>query len=154
MKQTQFRADSMLGKLAKWLRLMGYSVSYVSSDVSDDDIIRQCRMDGSFLLTRDKLLHNRYKDSMYLNSDNFHDQLKQFISTFKPDESNYFTRCPICNSILVSQPSSNFRGMLPENILMMHDEIFVCSGCGKLYWKGTHYFSIKETIRSISGNRV
>ncbi len=142
----------MLGKLAKWLRLMGYSVIYVSNNVSDDEIINQCRNDGSFLLTRDKVLHERYRDSMLIESDNFHDQLRQFVSSFKPDESNFFTRCPLCNSILISHISSEFHGVLPEHIILMNDEIFVCDGCGKMYWRGTHYSSIRKTIINITGN--
>ncbi|MCW6168451.1 MAG: Mut7-C RNAse domain-containing protein [Thermoplasmatales archaeon] len=146
-----FMADSMLGKLAKWLRLMGYSVKYVSNGVSDDEVIDLCRIDSLFLLTRDKVLHERYKNSMLIESDEFHEQIKQVIQVFKPDETKYFTRCSLCNSTLFTVPISAFDGEIPESVRSLYGEVYECSGCGKVYWKGTHYISIRKTIANITG---
>ncbi len=146
-----FMADSMLGKMAKWLRLMGYSVKYISNGVSDDEVINLCRRDNLFLLTRDKVLHERYKNSMLIESDEFHEQIKQVIRVFKPDETKYFTRCPLCNSTLLTVPISDYDGEIPVNVRSVHGEVYVCSECGKVYWKGTHYISIRKTIENIMG---
>lgn len=95
-----FMADGMLGRLCRWMRLLGYDVTYAGSEKEDAEILRECESRGLFLLTRDRELSRRYRESMYLESDDWRRQLAQVMAAFPPERSAMFTRCPLCNSSL------------------------------------------------------
>ncbi|MEM0157862.1 MAG: Mut7-C RNAse domain-containing protein [Thermoplasmataceae archaeon] len=145
----RFFADSMLGKMCRWLRLMGFDVGYATSDLTDDTIIEVCSGEDLILITRDRELSIRYKNSMYITSDRYEDQLREFLARFTPDENLYFTRCPLCNGILRVTDDPNIMATLPPGVKKMQSRVYVCNNCGKVYWEGTHYASIKKEIETI-----
>ncbi len=92
MSEVRFFADCMVGKLAKWLRLMGFYVEYANSELSDSEIMEHCGENHLFLLSRDRELCLRYPKSMYIESDDHNEQLKQVLREFPYNSSKYFTR--------------------------------------------------------------
>lgn len=150
MDAGEFYADSMLGKTARWLRLMGFSVEYATPDMKDDEIIRQCEERNMFLLTRDRDLTRRYAKSMYMASDDYHEQVKHFLTEFKADEGLYFTRCPLCNSELKVVPADEYSGEVPEDVKKRYQVLHICDNCGKVYWEGSHFDSILATLRNLN----
>lgn len=153
MTHSGFFADSMLGKLARWLRLMGFSVEYAKSDKSDNEIIEHCKERGLFLLTRDKELAIRYQPSIYMPSDNYREQLKLFLGEFEATEELYFTRCPLCNGEIRKVPVREFDGEIPEGVRKRFEVIHLCTSCGKVYWEGSHFDVILKTIRELNSGR-
>ena len=145
----RFFADSMLGKMCRWLRLMGYDVGYATSDMADDAIIDICSGENLILITRDRELSMRYRNSMYIKSDMYEEQLREFVARFPPDESLYFTRCPLCNGLLKVTDDPDIMKGLPPGVRKVQNKVYICTQCGKVYWEGTHYASIKNEIRSI-----
>ena len=143
-------ADSMLGKLARWLRLMGFSVEYATSDLSDRDIIQYCKDNDLLLITRDKELAVRYKKSLYMESDNHVDQLRSFTSIFKPDPKLYFSRCPLCNGQVNRIRTPDYVGHLPEGVRIRQNVVYVCGECGKVYWEGSHFQAILKKLNQIN----
>lgn len=149
MTGVRFLADSMLGKLARWLRLMGYYVEYVKSDATDSEIIDKCLRENLFLFSRDRQLCIRYPRSLYLESDSYMDQLKEIVSRFPPDRANYFSRCPICNGRVEKILTDQYLNQLPESVKERFEYIYLCDDCGKVYWEGSHFDAILETIKKI-----
>lgn len=149
MSEVKFLADSMLGKLAKWLRLMGFHTEYADSEYEDNEIIERCRKENLVLLSRDKELCSRYPNSIYIESDNYIQQLKEIIPRYHPDESLYFSRCPVCNGEVEKLKTSSYAEKLPESVRERFDYIFRCRGCGKVYWEGSHFEAILGTIRGL-----
>lgn len=145
----RFFADSMLGKMCRWLRLMGYDVGYATSDMADEKIIEICSREDLILITRDRELSMRYRNSMLITSDRYGEQLREFVARFPPDESMYFTRCPLCNGLLRATDDPAIMEGLPPGVRKMQKIVYICTQCGKVYWEGTHYASIKNEIRSI-----
>ncbi len=152
MTQVKFLADSMLGRLARWLRLMGYYVEYAKSNLDDIEIIRRCKQDELFLLSRDKELCSRYKPSMYMESDRHFEQLRAVISRFHPDETLYFTICPICNGVVEKQSISSCSEKLPDSVRERFDYVYICQVCGKVYWEGSHFEAILGTIKDLEND--
>ena len=150
MKAEKFYADSMLGKLTRWLRLMGFSVEYATSDLSDDEIISHCTKNHLFLLTRDRELSLRYRESFYMESDIYLEQLKDFTAVFRPDPELYFTLCPICNGSLIKTKIEDYTGNLPTGVRLLQKRVFVCKDCGKVYWEGSHFDAILKKINEIT----
>lgn len=149
MPEVKFFADCMVGKLAKWLRLMGFYVEYANSELSDSEIIGHCRGNGLFLLSRDKEICIRYPESMYIRSYDHNEQLKQVLRKFPPEPSLYFTRCPVCNGPNEKINTSDFTGHLLENVKERFSYIYRCEDCGKVYWEGSHFDAILGNIRKI-----
>lgn len=146
----KFYADSMLGKLAKWLRLMGFSVEYATSDLSDRDIIQRCKDHDLLLITRDKELAVRYRKSLYMESDNHVDQMRSFTAKFKPDPKLYFSRCPLCNGQVNRVSTPDYEGQLPEGVRIRQNVVYVCGECGKVYWEGSHFQAILKKLNQIN----
>src|SRR5690349_20341786 len=101
MASIKFVADVMVGKLARWLRFLGYDVLY-SNRFEDDEILRIAETEDRLILTRDVELHNRAATrSLFVEDDHYEDQIRQVVSTLGLKDAYPFTRCAECNSPLI-----------------------------------------------------
>ncbi|MFA5312502.1 MAG: Mut7-C RNAse domain-containing protein [Methanomassiliicoccales archaeon] len=145
----RFSADEMLGSLAKWLRIMGYDTSY-ERDKKDDDILSLARAEDRILLTRDKLLAQKAGcDGTYVDSGSVDEQIRQVSRQYGLDLDERGTRCAVCNGQLVTVPKQEASPLVPPRSLAMMEEFFRCPGCGKMYWKGTHWQNMIEKLRRL-----
>ena len=144
----RFIADNMLGKLAKWLRFLGYDVVYNKS-LTDKELIELSCASDRFVLTRDKELTKRKKFSgLYIKSEALDDQFKQVITEFNLILDNReFTRCPECNSLLNDIDKSGLENKVPPGVFERQEKFWRCDTCGQYYWRGTHYEKIKRKLR-------
>ncbi|HHT9108694.1 MAG TPA: Mut7-C RNAse domain-containing protein [Candidatus Wunengus sp. YC63] len=136
----KFIADAMLGRLARWLRILGHDVVYESS-ISDNDLIARAIHERRIILTMDRKLTEREsaKNSLLINSPSYKEQLKQVITHYNIDyKSGIFTRCLVCNSLLVSIEKEKIKDRVPSYVYSTQDEFDICPQCGRIYWSGTH----------------
>lgn len=146
----KFLADHMLGKLAKYLRFMGYDTYYPSGDMSDEEIIEIAQREGRIILTRDKELAAR-ANGIYIESDDYREQLRFLVEKFGLSDDNLLTRCSVCNEPLVPVEKEKIRGRVPEYVYENHDEFYLCPKCNRVYWYGSHTERIEKEIREILG---
>lgn len=132
----------MLGKLSRYLRILGFSVQYESDGIDDNRIIGICKENSYILITRDRILSEKYKPSVLIHSTDTMNQIREFTSIYPPDRSLAFTRCTSCNGNLISVK-------LDENDYRSKMNPHICDSCGKLYWSGTHTAKIRETLEKI-----
>ena len=136
----KFIADAMLGRLARWLRILGYDVSYESS-ISDNDFIARAIHERWIILTMDRKLTEREsaKNSLLIKSPSYKEQLKQVITHYNIDyKSGIFTRCLVCNNLLEPIGKENIKDNVPPYVYSTQDEFDICQQCGRIYWSGTH----------------
>jgi uncharacterized protein with PIN domain len=145
----KFAADAMLGKLAKWLRILGYDTSY-KSDIEDESLLEAAAREGRFLLTRDTRLISRLRPGEYLFiRDNAPlDQLRQVFKELglKADEGLIFSRCTLCNAPLADMDREDARVLVPEYVFMNAESFKNCPSCGRVYWPGTHIKRIRDRL--------
>jgi len=137
----KFLVDFMLGRLCKWLRLLGYDASYFVSD-KKSELIYQSIKEGRIILTRDHRLSKKKAIKLIIiNSDLLEEQLKQVFSelNIKVDPENIFTRCLVCNQILMEAEKEKVRDKVPSYVFQTQKEFSYCPSCQKIYWKGTHW---------------
>ncbi|MFN3420410.1 MAG: DUF5615 family PIN-like protein [Armatimonadota bacterium] len=141
----RFIADVMLGKLARWLRILGYDVAY-DPDAEDETLVARAVAEGRILLTKDRHLIERWRRKLrqhgylLLTDDDWRKQLKETVTHFKLDIHNHrMTRCPDCNGLLEEVPKESVRYKVPFFVFTAHDRFARCSQCGKVYWAGSHY---------------
>ena len=140
----KFIADAMLGRLARWLRILGCDVSYESS-ISDNDFIARAIHERRIILTMDRKLTEREsaRNSLLIKSPFYKEQLKQVITHYNIDyKSGIFSRCLVCNSLLVSIEKEKIKDSVPPYVYSTQDEFDICQQCGRIYWSGTHRIKI------------
>lgn len=147
-EEYRFLADNMLGKLARWLRMMGYDTLYARSG-SDAELALTASREGRILLTRDKGLAAR-KDTraLYVESDSLDEQLAQVVSLLGLSLRQEL-RCTECNGPLEAVSHMEVAGRIRESVAERHSEFYMCIACKKIYWKGSHWTSIEERINRI-----
>ena len=153
MEEPRFIADVMLGKLAKWLRMLGYDTLYFRE--TKDNLLVACAVrEKRQLLTRKTQLRQRndIQDYLYFISDN--DPLKQlgaviahYQLTIMPPAA--FTRCLICNQRLKEIGPEQIRSRLPDYVITTQKHFSTCSRCKRIFWRGTHYENMKKALTRI-----
>ncbi|MCX5867370.1 MAG: Mut7-C RNAse domain-containing protein [Proteobacteria bacterium] len=149
----RFAADCMLGKLAKWLRILGFDTAY-SNGWKDRELLSLARAEGRVLLTRDTRLFRRVSGSdrvIFIENDSFRSQIQEVIShlNFLPPPERFFTRCSWCNHSLVDFPRGEARARVPDYVFETQESFAFCPGCERIYWGGTHRRMAKEILDKI-----
>jgi len=146
----KFICDEMLGSMAKWLRILGYDTKYVKN-MKDEEIAKIAREEERILLTRDKKLASKFKNSIYLENNGLKNQLRRIIKelALEIDDKNLLTRCIICNEKIEKIDKEKVKGMVPEHVYESHEEFYICPKCKRIYWIGTHFENMKKFIESI-----
>ena len=135
----RFVADSMLGRLAKWLRVVGYDTHYQPYYTSGT--LGHMVQDGRCLLSRNRSATDRYPHSMFIRSDHVKDQLHEMLEmdSLAPDRSRWFSRCLVCNESLRIAEEEAARENVPEYVYYGNMKaIRFCPSCGRYFWPGTH----------------
>ncbi len=141
-------ADAMLGRLAKWLRVVGYDTLYWRGD--DAGLVRLAMAERRLLLTRDTRLPSRLPpdQSLFIESDHYDEQLRQVIGRLgRPARIGH--RCLRCNLPLEPADKVELRGQVPEFVWYRHDRFARCPGCLRIYWEGTHYQRMIEAFHRL-----
>src|SRR5215813_3521957 len=136
----RFLADRMVGKLARWLRILGYDTVYLPQ-LSPEGVMREARRQGRLILTRDTRLLRR-KDApsfVFVQSDRFREQLRQVVDTLHLDPVRaLFTLFAECNRTLKEVAKDQIRDRVPEYVWQTQNEFRRCPGCHRVYWGATH----------------
>jgi hypothetical protein len=145
----KFLVDHMLGKLAKYLRMLGIdTVYYTQTDLST--LIEKAYQEKRIILSRNtKLKHiGGFSDFFFINDYQPDKQLSEVLKHFKIHISHaqLFTRCLRCNQKLIVVNNEDVKGKVPHYILGIHKEFSLCPQCKKVYWEGTHLKKMKEII--------
>ena len=149
-KTIEFIADCMLGKLARWLRILGFDTLYYAR-ADDAELADIAARERRVLLTRDTRLIERKNITRFIliHHDDVQSQLKQVIVELGLciEPSPEMRRCPACNGLLRETDRSSVTGRVPLHIYRSRTRFRQCSGCGKIFWKGSHYDKISQKIR-------
>lgn len=145
----KFIADCHLGKLAKYLRMMGFDTLFFNS-IDDDDLVKLSAEEDRVILTRDKLLHERKtSNTFYLHSIEHLEQLRELNKAFLIKNKMQKPRCILCNVILAEIDKKEIADQLPKKVLKYFDFFETCPKCGRIYWHGSHYKRMMHTVESI-----
>ncbi len=136
----------MLGRLAKWMRLLGFDTLYYR-DTDGKTIIYQSRKENRTILTRSKVLAEKYTDLILIDSEHLEEQLKQMIKLV--GTCHPFSLCPVCNTKTEKAEKEVVKNDVPAYVFEIHNDFKKCPGCGRIFWKGTHYKEIKKVIDEI-----
>ena len=144
-------ADAMLGRLAKWLRLMGYDVVYASND-SDHQIAARARAEQRVVLTRDRELARRKGiRCLLVRSDDLEDQLGEVVAALGEPLDQASPRCPRCNALLREAARDEVRPHVPSYVFRTQRRFNYCPTCDKYYWAGSHWQHVQSVLEPVLG---
>ncbi len=143
-----FILDSMLGKLAKLLRILGYSAEYRKDGIRKEELDA---LDGT-VLTRKRGWKGQ-GNVVVLYEDNPYNQLVELyeLGLVELSEDRMFTRCVECNGELEEVDREEVFGLVPEFVYQSYSRFARCRKCGKIYWEGSHTEHITENLRKLLG---
>jgi uncharacterized protein with PIN domain len=142
----------MLGKLARWLRMMGYDTKY-SNSMDDAALLFLAKDEKRVLLTRDFALYQlateKGLETSYVNGLTEPERLAEIAYKFDiPLSINLEqSRCPKCNAKIVSVPKNEIADKIQKNTLTHYEQFWLCPNCGAVYWQGAHWKNIDEVFK-------
>jgi uncharacterized protein len=146
----RFVADRNLGKLAKWLRILGYDTLYDRGD-ADRDFLRRADKERRIALTRKRELDRlSYPVRLVIvKADHVEGQLGEVIRALDlvPDPSRRMTRCLICNALLEEVEKAAVEALVPAYVYGTCTRFLRCPLCGRIFWPGTHSRDVAEYFR-------
>ncbi len=147
----EFIVDCMLGKLAKWLKILGFDVLYFPK-IEDKDLLSHARKEGRTLLSRDHALLDRARDlkKLFIDSEEWEEQVQQVLKFFGLwDSVAPYSRCLDCNAKLKPLPKSRAANLVAPFVLKKADSFALCPSCGRVFWPGTHFGDMEDKLASL-----
>jgi uncharacterized protein with PIN domain len=159
----KFVVDGMLGRLARWLRLTGHDVAYANESPfvtqQDEALMEKAEKEGAILITSDKGLYRRARRrglrAVLIQAGDLLGQLVEVsraVPELEIDLEN--SRCPVCNGELEEVNREEVRGAVPDTVFEAHEIFWRCVSCGKIYWEGSHWKRILETLEEFRRRKV
>jgi uncharacterized protein with PIN domain len=151
-RELRFAVDFMAGRLARWLRILGFDTLYFGRP-ADAEMMRTALAEGRIVVTRNRSLTGTERPAVVvLDSQSYEDQLDELNGRFTlPGDTRPFTRCSLCNASLVDLPRAKARGQVPPFIFETHAEFGYCPGCARVYWRGSHWDEMRRLIARLEG---
>jgi uncharacterized protein len=150
----RFIADAMLGRLARWLRILGYDTAY-EKVIEDEALIERALREDRWLLTRDRRLALRKLlrgCHTLIDSDQVEGQLHQIHRDLQLDlDMNHRRdyRCADCNVLLISMPRNEAAPLVPPYVAQRYQEFLQCSRCRQVFWRGSQWEDLRARIVAI-----
>jgi uncharacterized protein with PIN domain len=147
----KFITDVNLGKLAKWLRILGYNTVYHTGN-ADRNFLKKAATEGRIVLTRKKDMERRQFSGrlVIVHSDHVKEQISEVMDklSFSPDPEQLFSICLRCNEGLVEVNREEVSCMVPNHVFLSHTEFFMCPLCKGVFWPGTHRENVQGYLRT------
>lgn len=152
----RFVADRMLGRLAKWLRILGYDTVYRNS-MTKEVALTIAREEKRVLITRDTHISPEGLPGLvFIVEDRFRDQVAEIMRKLRldPPEEQIFRLCTVCNAELRAAPADEVRQEIPEFVQRTQTKFLRCPECRRVYWGGTHRRNMRAEISALLEARI
>ena len=153
----KFLTDPSLGRLSKWLRILGFDTVYFSSPLAEELFFEKAKSENRLILTRSEKIISQLKerDYCFITDNHIDGQLKELIGKgiiSQPD--NFFSRCMECNKVLSKIDRDAVYGKVPDYVHETQHSFRQCPDCKKFFWTGTHYKRMREKIERLYGKLI
>lgn len=152
----RFIADVNVGKLGRWLRILGYDV-VIDHSLDDGALVSLGRREGRIILTRDRALPQLWEAKeglvkvVLLASEELGAQLRQVVGELGLESFQPLSRCLECNWELVAQDKETVQGRVPPYVFKTQAAFKACPHCGRVYWAGTHWSRMRQALAQMLG---
>jgi uncharacterized protein with PIN domain len=155
--EIRFITDNNVGKLARWLRLIGYDTVLLKQK-DDAQMIKIALGENRVILTKDAEFMKRrvVKDgtlkTVHIEQDDPDVQVQELVRTLRLDyDFKPFSRCLECNRALAARDKEAVRGLIPARVLETQTQFTQCPACRRIYWPGTHWQAMGRKLKDLRG---
>jgi len=155
--EVRFIADSNVGRLAKWLRVLGYDTLFMDNKSDDNRLVRLAHDEGRVILTRDthilerRIVTTGQVPALLIQGDDLAGQLRQVVAALELDLAHRaFSRCIECNQPLEPREKAQVRALVPPYVFRTQKAFAQCPQCGRIYWQGTHWRRMRQVLEELS----
>lgn len=140
----KFIVDANVGKLARWLRMMGYDTLFIN-DIDDQRLVDIGLREKRVVLTKDTQVMRRRVvasgrlEAILIRDDDVKTQLRQVVDMLKLNRTRQFSRCLECNEPLMTRTRGEVRELVPPYVFKTQSQYVQCPACHRVYWRGTHW---------------
>ena len=149
----KFIVDNNVGKLAKWLRIMGYDTRFFNGS-DDSHLVATALAEGRVVLTRDTQIMKRrvvtsgQLKAILIQSDEPERQMHQVIEALDLDcQFRPFSLCLECNQPLEERSKQQVKDLVPPYVFQTQSQYMQCPACHRIYWRGTHWQRMTEKLK-------
>jgi len=155
--EVKFIADNNVGKLARWLRLIGYD-TLLFEQKDDGQMIKIALSEDRVILTKDtqfmkrRLVTNGRLKAILIRQDDPKLQVREVVKTlnlnyhFKP-----FSLCLECNKVLIPRGREEVKNLIPAHVFETQTQYMECPACHRIYWQGTHWQAMVKKLQDLQG---
>ena len=150
----KFVVDVNVGRLAKWLRIMGYDTLF-PTHAEDNELVRIAIQGGRIIVTRDAGLAVRHAVTtgrlkvVLIKADDLKNQLLQVIATLQLEAAYQFSRCIRCNQPLEGITRDLAVDKVPPYVFNTQTEFMIFPLCQKVFWRGTHWTNMQMELAEL-----
>jgi len=152
----KFIVDNNVGKLAKWLRIMGYDTQFFNGS-DDSHLVAIAQAEGRVILTRDTQIMKRrvitsgQLKAVLIQSDEPELQMHQVVDTLDLDcRFGPFSICLECNQPLVERSKGQVEDLVPPYVFKTQSQFMQCPACHRIYWRGTHWQAMTQRLEKFT----
>ncbi len=152
--EIKFIVDHNVGKLVKWLRLLGYDTVFFAG-ADDADMVARALKEKRVMLTRDTGIMERWVvtsgklKAILIKSEVPEEQIQQVVQTLRLDFKP-FTRCLECNQTLTPTGQEAVKGRVPPYVFKTQEQYMECPNCHRIYWRGTHWQAMVKKLARLT----
>ena len=156
--EPKFIVDAIVGKLAKWLRMMGFDTLFFD-EPDDGRMVKLALAQDRIVITKDSEFMKRRAiatgrvKAILVSGDNSEHQMQAVMGKVElTDKIRPFARCLECNAELVELDKEKAEGLVPERVFEIQDQYMVCPSCHRVYWRGTHWKAMTDKMHEFDIN--
>lgn len=147
----KFLLTRELGRLSKWLRILGFDAAYFDQDNASSLIIQALR-DNRIIVTRNhRLPKSPGIKTVLIKAEKIKEQVSEVLKALKiaPASGMMFSRCIICNAGLIDIDKEQAKNRVPDYVFKTQAGFIACPTCKRIYWQGTHWGNVQNALKEI-----
>lgn len=149
----KFLLTKELGRLAKWLRILGFDAEYFDNSNHSALIIKALKDDRVILSRNQHLPKHTGIQIILVHAEEIRHQISEAVKTLhlEINKDIMFTRCILCNTLLEPILKVNVQDKVPEYVFKTQEDFITCPKCNRIYWRGTHWGNVQRCLEEIEG---
>ena len=142
-----------LGRLVKWLRILGLDTAYFRGQNTSSLIIESLRQERIIVTRNRHLPKPTGARIVVIKADKLKEELAATLKILqiKPVSGMMFTRCILCNEPLVAAEKEKVKDRVPAYVFATQEKFVTCPACSRIYWQGTHWGNVEKLLKEIDG---
>lgn len=147
----KFVATGELGRLVRWLRLLGYDVAYYAQSDMGGAVAAALHTRRILLTRQGRIQPSQIIRIVQVKGERVEEQLRQLrrLGLIRTRRPLAFDRCNVCNMPLRAVTKARVRRTLPAFTFRTQQRFSQCPTCRRVYWPGSHWARVTRMVKRL-----